>query len=193
MLILNRVLTLSIITVALYFLRNEQTLKTKEPMLLDSIAHLETVNIGNQTWSASNVSIPIEGSVCYEDNFEYCKIFGPLYTYHQALEVEKKFPGFRLPTKDDVDILIEFLGGIDNAGKELKVGGRSGFNALLAGFRKPNSGTYERINKQTGFWTSTAGEPGTAWKLYLTIEEERIYFHPVYEKYGDSIRLLKIK
>ena len=51
-----------------------------------------TVKIGNQTWSAQNISIPIEGSVCYENNPENCKIFGRLYTYVQALAIAKKFP-----------------------------------------------------------------------------------------------------
>ena len=151
-----------------------------------------TVKIGNQTWSAQNISIPIKGSVCYENNPENCKTFGPLYTYAQALDVAKKFPGWRLPTKEDVDTLIAFLGGQDKAGKELKVGGSSGFNALLAGYREAQNGKYYRINEQTGFWTSFAENAKTAWKFYLTIEEDNVNFHPVYKGYGDSIRLIKL-
>jgi uncharacterized protein (TIGR02145 family) len=151
-----------------------------------------TVKIGNQTWSAQNISIHIEGSVCYENNLENCKTFGALYTYVQALAIAKKFPGWRLPTKVDVDTLIAFLGGHDKAGKELKVGGSSGFNALLAGYREAKNGKYYRINEQTGFWTSLAEDANTAWKFYLTIEEDNINFHPVYKEYGDSVRLIKI-
>jgi len=153
---------------------------------------LPTVKIGNQTWSAQNISIPIEGSVCYENKLENCKTFGPLYTYDQALDVAKKFPGWRLPTKEDVETLIAFLGGHDKAGKELKVGGSSGFNALLAGYREAKNGKYYRINEQTGFWTSLAQDAKTAWKFYLTIEEDYVNFRPVYKEYGDSVRLIKI-
>jgi len=95
-------------------------------------------------------------------------------------------------SKEDVDTLIAFLGGHDKAGKELKVGGSSGFNALLAGYREAKNGKYYRINEQTGFWTSLAEDANTAWKFYLTIEEDNINFHPVYKKYGDSVRLIKI-
>jgi len=151
-----------------------------------------TVKIGNQTWSAQNISIPIEGTVCYENNLENCKTFGPLYTYEQALAIAKQFPGWRLPTKEDVDTLIAFTGGHDKAGKELKAGGSSGFNALLAGYREAKNGKYYRINEQTGFWTSLAEDANTAWKFYLTIEEDNINFHPVHKEYGDSIRLIKI-
>jgi uncharacterized protein (TIGR02145 family) len=155
-------------------------------------AEFPTVKIGDQTWSAKNISIPVNGSVCYEDNPENCNTFGPLYTYEQALEVAEKFPGWRLPTKADIDTMIAFLGGPDKAGKELKAGGSSGFNALLAGYREAQNGKYYRINEQTGFWTSTAEDSKTAWKFYLTIEDDNINFHPVYKKYGDSIRLIKI-
>lgn len=152
-----------------------------------------TVKIGNQTWAAQNISLPIKGSVCYENNPENCKTFGPLYTYAQALDVTKKFPGWRLPTKEDVYTLIAVLGGQDKAGKELKVGGSSGFNALLAGYREAQNGKYYRINEQTGFWTSLAENAKTAWKFYLTIEEDKVNFHPVHKEYGDSIRLIKIE
>jgi uncharacterized protein (TIGR02145 family) len=151
----------------------------------------KTVKIGSQIWSAENISVPLAGSVCYEDNPENCKTFGPLYTYAQAKEVANKFPGWRLPTKADVDLLIAFLGGEEKAGKELKQGGVSGFNALMAGYRESQNGKYYRINKQTGFWTSTPGSGQTAWKFYMSVEKENINFHPVDVKYGDSIRLIK--
>jgi uncharacterized protein (TIGR02145 family) len=156
------------------------------------IQQFKTVKVGNQTWVAENISIPINGSVCYDNNSENCKKFGQLYTYKQALDIAKKFPGWRLPTKEDIGILIDYLGGKEKAGKELKVGGTSGFNALLAGYREAQDGKYYRINEQTGFWTSTAEDKTTAWKFYITIEEENINFHPVYKKYCDSVRLIKI-
>jgi uncharacterized protein (TIGR02145 family) len=153
----------------------------------------ETVTIGNQTWSATNISIPVEGSMCYEHDAENCKKFGPLYSYQQALELETKFPGWRLPTKQDVDALISFLGGKTKAGKALKVGGSSGFNALMAGFKEARNGKFYRINEQTGFWTSTSAGEETAWKFYIAIEQDDINFHPVFKKYGDSVRLIKIE
>lgn len=157
----------------------------------DSVQILKTVKIGNQVWSADNIRFPLKGSVCYENNTKNCEIFGPLYTYEQALEVAEKYPGWRLPTKTDIHELIEYLGGAEVAGGKLKVDGSSGFNALMAGFREAQDGQYYRINEQTGFWTSTAEDKTTAWKYYLTIESAKVRFHPVYKEYGDSIRLLR--
>jgi uncharacterized protein (TIGR02145 family) len=112
---------------------------------------IKSVKIGRQTWSANNISVPVNGMVCYENSSENCKIFGPLYTYEQALEAEKQFPGWRLPTKKDVEELIAFLGGKPMAGSKMKQGGDSGFNALMAGFREADDGKYYRLHEQTGF------------------------------------------
>ena len=153
----------------------------------------KVVDIGDQTWSAENISIPLEGTLCYDNNPANCEFFGPLYTYAQAMEAGQKFAGWRLPTKTDVDILIAFLGGTTIAGKALKVGGSSSFNALFAGYREALNGKYYRIHEQTGFWTSTTSGEDKAWKFYLTIEQDVLNFYPVSKNYGDSVRLVKIK
>ncbi len=162
-------------------------------VIKENALQFKIVDIGDQTWSAENIAIPVDGTVCYENNAENCKLFGPLYTHAQAVEAAQKFPGWRLPTKTDVDTLISFLGGKALAGKELKVGGSSGFNVLFAGYREALNGKYYRIHEQTGFWTSTTMAEEKAWKFYLTIEQDVVNFYPVHKNYGDSIRLIKIK
>ena len=162
-------------------------------IIKENALQFKVADIGDQTWSAENISIPVEGASCYENNPENCECFGPLYTQTQAMEAAQKFPGWRLPTKTDVDILIAFLGGKTLAGKELKVGSSWGFNALFAGYRDALNGRYYRINEQTGFWTSTTVGEEKAWKFYLTIEQDILNFHPVSKNYGDSVRLVKIK
>lgn len=160
-------------------------------MTITKKLQLNSVQIGQQVWTSENVDVLIEGGVCYDNDPQHCKVYGPLYTFEQAITIVNNFPGWRLPSKADVDTLIEFLGGASTAGKELKVGGSSGFNALMAGFREAKNGKFYRINKQTGFWTSTSDSDETAWKYYLTIEQDSINFHPVSKNYGDSIRLIK--
>ena len=162
-------------------------------IIKEQTLQFKIVNIGDQTWSGENISIPLEGAACYENNPENCKLFGPLYTHAQATEVAENFPGWRLPAKSDVETLMAFLGGKIIAGKALKVGGSSGFNALFAGYRDALNGKYYRIHEQTGFWTSTAMGEEKAWKFYLTTEQDILNFYPVSKNYGDSIRLIKIK
>ena len=161
-----------------------------DELIPKNLMRLKSVLIGSQIWSHENITLPVDGCVCYDDNPDNCLVFGPLYTYSQALVLVQKFPGWRLPSKEDVDTLISFLGGMSKAGKEIKVGGSSNFNALLAGYRATN-GKYCRKGEQTGFWTSTPDGDDKAWKFYVTAEDESIKFHPVSRNYGDSIRLIK--
>jgi uncharacterized protein (TIGR02145 family) len=75
----------------------------------------------------------------------------------------------------------------------LKIGGKTGFGALYAGFLEPEDNTFRRTGKQTGFWTETAADEQEAWKFYLRVEDNQIRFHPVSKLYGDSIRLVRDK
>ena len=110
-----------------------------------------------------------------------------------ALQIAARVPGWRLPTKKDVEALIVAVGGRRAGAAALKAGGSSGFEALLAGFREPEDNSFRRTGKQTGFWTATADDGQNAWKMYLLEEDNRIRFKPVSREYGDSIRLVRDK
>ena len=111
---------LSAFTIFLTHFSNQQKSINNKPNCsiskIVSVDSLKSVKIGNQIWSAENISIPIKESVCYENNSSNSKTFGQLYTFEQALEVVEKFPGWRLPTKEDILELIKYLGGNEVAG-----------------------------------------------------------------------------
>ena len=87
--------------------------------------------------------------------------------------------------------MIATAGGRENGAANLKVGGKTGFEALYAGFREPEDNTFRRTGKQTGFWTATAADKQEAWKFFLLVEDDQIRFRPVSKLYGDSIRLVR--
>lgn len=161
------------------------------PEVRSTLVRIRTVQIAGREWTVENLGVPWPGSWAPGD--DECKVatYGRLYTHAMALELVAHAPGWRLPTKEDVEALITAVGGRASGAVALKVGGKSGFAALLAGFREPEDQTFRRMGKQTGFWTATLSDDGNAWKLILRVEDDRIRLKPVSREYGDSVRLIR--
>ena len=102
----------------------------------------KTVTIGEgekaQTWMAENLNYEIKtNSMCYDDVLKNCDVSGRLYKWYAAMNkqpweinssgvsneiVQGVCPqGWHLPTKKELDVLIENVGGeLSSAGKKLK-------------------------------------------------------------------------
>ncbi len=157
------------------------------------LSGVRTVVIGHQEWTVDNLGFLWPGSWSPNGDDSLAGKYGRLYTYDMALEIASLISGWRLPTKEDVEALIAEVGGCESGGAMLKIGGKTGFGALYAGFLEPEDNTFRRTGKQTGFWTETAADEQEAWKFYLRVEDNQIRFHPVSKLYGDSIRLVRDK
>jgi len=79
----------------------------------------KTVRIGNQIWMAENLNYALADIKCY-NNTKY----GGLYDWETAKKICPA--GWHLPNNDEWQILIDFVGGKEIAGKELK--SRNGWN-----------------------------------------------------------------
>jgi uncharacterized protein (TIGR02145 family) len=110
------------------------------------------IEVGETLWMADNLNYEGEGSYCYDANSEECKNFGRLYIWNSAVKYCPE--GWRLPNDEDWKTLIRNHGGIEYAGKDLKAGGESGFNALMAGYRDKHN-FYGKVNESAYFWSST--------------------------------------
>jgi uncharacterized protein (TIGR02145 family) len=169
--------------------------------------YLASIKIGDQTWSASNVSLVpsayntlgtdywnaysgIGGSAADEDGY--------YYTWDAAMNVCPS--GWKLPDDDDWKVLEGHLGmsaaeqvapgwrGTDE-GTKLKVGGSSGFEAKLAGYRSTNGSFYKRGDK-TYLWSST--ESGSnAYRRYLNSSYATVGRETSSKAHGFSVRCLK--
>jgi len=78
----------------------------------------KTVKIGNQVWMAENLNFDCPGSKVYDDDPANGEKYGRLYRWKTALKVAPK--GFHLPTADEWQKLIDFVGGKEVAGTKLK-------------------------------------------------------------------------
>lgn len=149
--------------------------------------NFKTVKIRNRVWMAENLTTESKGSCCYNYSQDYCNKYGKLYTWESA---QKACPsGWHLPNEEEWDELITFLGGEDQAGTLMKVGGKSGFNALLAGLSDTRG--FSLIGYCGGFWSSTPYDKTHAWYYYLNNRDglvTKTYFNT---SYGFSVRCVK--
>ncbi len=111
---------------------------------------------------------------------------------------------WHLPSDQEWDILINFLGGEFNAGKKMKsikgwesfdgVSGRgdnsSGFNGQPAGLRN-NLGKFYEIGYNALFWTTTGNGDYSAWYRHLIYSHEGVNRYFLSKSWGLSVRCVK--
>ncbi len=150
-----------------------------------------TVLIGEQCWMKENLNVGIIVSdfeqkdnqviekTCYSNDAANCGAYGGLYTWHEATQWGQNEQGicpdgWRLPSKDDWQILVSEL-GIEDAGQRMKVSkdhtpswdgnNSSGFTAIPGGVGYENN--FGRMDKWAVFWSSTSEDDNYAWFAQL--------------------------
>jgi len=78
----------------------------------------KTVKIGNQVWMAENLNYDASGSKCYNNDPANAEKYGRLYDWETAKKVCPA--GWHLPSEEEWEILIDFVGGAEIAGTKLK-------------------------------------------------------------------------
>jgi len=140
------------------------------------------VKIGNQTWMQENLAYDTVGSYYYNDSTYYGTTYGKLYNWQTACSVCPS--GWRLPSKNDFDTLIAYLGGNSIAGGKMKTTGTtlwqspntnatnsSNFSAIPAGGRGHNGG-YNSMGLSVAYWTSSeVGTNGVFYNLWNNTED----------------------
>lgn len=126
----------------------------------------KTVTIGSQTWMAENLAYkPSSGNYwAYDNNSSNVTTYGYLYDWETAKSACPS--GWRLPTKEEFEILLINAGGDGNAAFKGLVAGGVGFSALLGG-TCDNKGNFSSLNAYTFFWSATVYDITNAWFLYL--------------------------
>ena len=151
----------------------------------------KTVKICKQTWLAENFAYkPSSGNYWAFDNDQSnVAKYGYLYDWETAKSICPS--GWHLPNYAEFRTLEDTLGGIFSAGRELKVGGSCGFNALLGGFRNL-SGQFQLLNTFGNFWSSTLDDDNSLVKLIVVFgfkdEVSSIHYD---RQFGASVRYVK--
>jgi uncharacterized protein (TIGR02145 family) len=98
-------------------------------------------------------------------------LYGKLYNWHAINDKRGIAPkGWHVPSKNEVDVLVKFLGGADIADTKMKTthtwakngGGNnsSGFSAIPGG-KRYSTGDFSDFNHGSYFWTTTLGNAPT--------------------------------
>jgi uncharacterized protein (TIGR02145 family) len=144
-------------------------------------ADFRTVTIGTQTWMAENLNCNVEGSKCYDNDPDCCTKYGRRYDWATAMALPSNCnsrscsnqigtkhrgicpSGWHIPSYEDWDALVKFVGGSGTAGAKLKA--KSGwdnsgngtddyeFSALPGGYGVSGGG-FGGVGM--GLWWSTA-------------------------------------
>lgn len=154
-----------------------------------------TISIGSQIWMKENLKTvhynngdPISlvtdleewaltetGSYCdYNNSLSDGNIYGHLYNYYAVKDDRNICPsGWHVPSDNEWNTLVDYLGGSEVAGSKMKEKGEkywtiqnidatntSGFSAIPGGGRYPE---YYHINEVAYWWTSSAGTISGGW------------------------------
>jgi uncharacterized protein (TIGR02145 family) len=183
--------------------------------------NFKTVKIGNQVWMAENLNVGLyrngdiipeaktydewavlektkTGCWCYYNNDTVNgKKYGKLYNWYAVNDNRGISPaGWHVPTDNEWTVLVNFLGGANDAGGKMQllktthyIGGgcifladttmtnvdnfpnKSGFTALLGGFYY--SGSFHGIYDE-GIWWSATEADGDAWYRIMFINNPSI-------------------
>ncbi|PCJ01138.1 MAG: hypothetical protein COB15_01505 [Flavobacteriales bacterium] len=158
--------------------------------------------LGTQVWMTANLVYNSTGSYSYDNNASYDVVYGRLYDW---LDVPNAVPaGWHLPTDTEWQTLETYLGmpsgdlningyslsrGTDQ-GIQLQLGGGSGLNFPLAGYK--SGSTFSAINNRTYLWVNTDAGGGNIFRRRIVGGDASCYrFTNPYAGYAISVRLVK--
>jgi uncharacterized protein (TIGR02145 family) len=189
-----------------------------------------TITIGTQVWMKENlkvthyrngISIPqVTGSdnwsnlstpayCSYDNNPANMVVYGCLYNWYavnfESDGIKVLCPeGWHVPDKNEWTTLIDYFGGQEVAGGNMKEAGTShwldpnsgatnqnGFSALPGGYRFATDGLFYLIEKTGCWWSSTPNDMNEAWfaqAIFNNTHAPQYYYH---KRHGYSVRCIK--
>lgn len=167
-----------------------------------------TVKIGDQVWTAENMNYKTEYSHCFNDSLDYCEKYGRLYKWDETSAVCPS--GWHLPSKEELEKLINTVGGEETAGDALKtktgwktysaasglsakgVGEDSfGFSALPGGFRTYNGDVWYSDEDAVEYFCSSTTVDNGEGSYYMVLNWAHSNAEIISGQYACSVRCLK--
>jgi uncharacterized protein (TIGR02145 family) len=157
------------------------------------------VSVGGNLWLARNLNFAAAGSSCFESVEANCAARGRLYPWRLA--VSSCPPGTHLPSDAEWSEIERALGMSDEeiprrggrgagVGTRLKVGGASGLDLSLDGWRSPD-GAFHVGNGDDhagAYWTATALDSTSAWHRDVSDARSVVWRSPVGTTWALSVR-----
>jgi uncharacterized protein (TIGR02145 family) len=186
----------------------------------------QIVRIGTQYWMAENLKVThyrngdvipnvtdntqwrnlSSGACCYYNNdADNTLIYGSLYNWYAVTDERNIAPkGWHVPSDEEWQTLVDYLGGDAVAGGKLKEAGtahwqipntgatnESDFSALPGGYRSGNYGTFNCLEYYANFWSTTENDTLEAWYRYLGYGSSEVYRYDYHKRYGFSVRCVR--
>jgi len=164
----------------------------------------ETIQIGNQIWMAENLrsNHDAEGNpvnrYCYENNPDFCTHYGGLYEWKflNVNEAAESFTGicpegWHIPSDEEWVVMLEYIGGLETAGSQLKNEDFRDFNIQLAGNFHSRLKNFNFIEEIAYFWTSTEFSSQSAWMRMVGRNNKNATRSTVPKLYCLSVRCVK--
>lgn len=159
----------------------------------------QTLKIGTQTWMIENLAYNAN-SDCWAFNNDELNKYGYLYKWETAKEACPS--GWHLPSKEEWEILINYLGGRKIAGCKLKsingwkspntgANNSSGFSALPGGFCVYNEDRFSSQSYYGIWWSITEIDSTYAWTFDLDYNDPGANMHDYPKDAGFSVRCIK--
>jgi len=121
---------------------------------------------------------------------ENYKKYGVLYNYKAAQNACPE--GWKLPTKEDIEILVANYKGEKKTYAALIENGSSGFSAKFGGQRqRVRVNPFQGKDKYTHFMTSTKGKAKGVYCLFLRKSSEKAIINKYAKKHGLHVRCIK--
>ena len=164
----------------------------------------KTVKIGNTSIMASNLSYMTDDAVYYDNDPANREVYGLLYKWETALEACPA--GWRLPTRNEYEMIREYLGGEYVAGGMMKKSGteywlspnkygtnETGFSAVGSGGYMPGHLDFFGMNESATFWTQTEVDDDKVWSVALSRKNGRLAIQNTTsrENYYFSVRCIQ--
>jgi uncharacterized protein (TIGR02145 family) len=159
------------------------------------------VRAGSQIWFAENLAYkPGNGDFWPYDNDEsHVARYGYLYYWETARSSCPE--GWHLPSMEEWNTLVDYLGGKEVAGGKLKsvdawnsskqgATNSSGFEVLPGG-NKAVGGEFYHLGDDALLWSSTPKSELSAWKIRLTDAWDSVNFQACSRLTGLSVRCIK--
>jgi uncharacterized protein (TIGR02145 family) len=143
----------------------------------------------------------------YDNDSSNHGTYGILYNWFAATDSRNIAPeGWHVPTDVEWTILVNYLGGAAAAGGKMKETGtghwnapntgatnESGFNALPAGYRYADNGSFRQLGRDADWWTATQVDAAYAWfrNIYYDAASTGRYYYN--KQNGFSIRCVMDK
>jgi uncharacterized protein (TIGR02145 family) len=184
-----------------------------------------TIGIGYQQWMTTNLKttkyrdgtkipkiqkdslwrLASTSGFCWynNDSTTFAARYGALYNWHAVSTSQLCPSGWHVPSQEDIEKLVEYVGGSSVAGGKLKQTGTSnwespnegavnefGFNALAAG-KRDHDAVYDFARVEGVWWTSSNYSTLTSSYFSIIYKYSNSYIGILNKKNGASVRCVK--